>query len=150
LITRYLVLLFVLLCVPNFASPSKKVRNSAHLSASHHKGKKRVAKTKKAGAWKRHGQQAIDQDRTRAIQEALIRERYLSGTADGVWNAATKAAMARYQHENGWQSKRVPDSRALIKLRLGPNHEVTSGNEVAGAPSNRNSGMAGTVTAPQR
>ena len=31
--------------------------------------------------------------------------------------------MERYQADNGWQSKLVPDSRALIKLGLGPDHE---------------------------
>lgn len=30
--------------------------------------------------------------------------------------------MQRYQADQGWQSKTIPDSRALIKLGLGPNH----------------------------
>jgi hypothetical protein len=28
--------------------------------------------------------------------------------------------LTRYQEENGWQTKSLPDSRALIKLGLGP------------------------------
>jgi hypothetical protein len=28
--------------------------------------------------------------------------------------------MQRYQADQGWQSKQIPDSRALIKLGLGP------------------------------
>jgi hypothetical protein len=31
--------------------------------------------------------------------------------------------MERYQASNGWQTKVVPDSRALIKLGLGPGHD---------------------------
>ena len=31
--------------------------------------------------------------------------------------------MRRYQAEHGWQSKTVPDSRALISLGLGPSHD---------------------------
>jgi hypothetical protein len=31
--------------------------------------------------------------------------------------------MQKYQADNGWQSKQVPDSRALIKMGLGPDHE---------------------------
>jgi hypothetical protein len=31
--------------------------------------------------------------------------------------------MQRYQADQGWQSKQTPDSRALIKLRLGPSHD---------------------------
>ena len=69
------------------------------------------------------GQQKIDSDRTQAIQEALIREHYLSGEATGKWTQATEDGLRRYQADHGWQSKTVPDSRALIKLGLGPSHD---------------------------
>jgi hypothetical protein len=69
------------------------------------------------------GQQKIDSERAQSIQEALIREHYLSGEATGTWNQASEAAMRRYQADNGWQSKTVPDSRALIKLGLGPSKD---------------------------
>jgi peptidoglycan hydrolase-like protein with peptidoglycan-binding domain len=74
-------------------------------------------------AWKRHGQQKISTDRTREIQEALIREHYLDGQPNGVWDDRTAAAMRHFQAAQGWQSKVIPDSRALIKLGLGPSHE---------------------------
>jgi hypothetical protein len=69
------------------------------------------------------GQQKIDSERAHAIQEALIREHYLSGEATGTWNQASEEAMRRYQADHGWQSKEVPDSRALIKLGLGPSKD---------------------------
>lgn len=69
------------------------------------------------------GQQIIDPNRAQAIQEALIREHYLSGEPTGTWNADSEAAMRRFQADNGWQSKTVPDSRALIKLGLGPSKD---------------------------
>ena len=69
------------------------------------------------------GQQKIDSERARSIQEALIREHYLSGTPTGTWNAASEDAMRRYQADHGWQSKTVPDSRALISLGLGPSKD---------------------------
>jgi len=69
------------------------------------------------------GQQKIDSERAQAIQEALIREHYLKGEATGTWNQASEEAMRRYQADNGWQSKTVPDSRALIKLGLGPSKD---------------------------
>lgn len=65
----------------------------------------------------------IDSDRAREIQEALIRERYMEGEPTGSWDDATQAAMQRYQADQGWQSKTTPDSRALIKLGLGPSHD---------------------------
>jgi peptidoglycan hydrolase-like protein with peptidoglycan-binding domain len=61
--------------------------------------------------------------RTVAIQSALIREHYLTGEPTGVWDEASKDAMLRYQAANGWQTKITPDSRALIKLGLGPDHK---------------------------
>jgi hypothetical protein len=53
----------------------------------------------------------------------LIREHYLSGEAAGKWDEASEEAMRRYQADHGWQSKTVPDSRALISLGLGPSHD---------------------------
>ena len=69
------------------------------------------------------GQQAIDGERCREIQQALVREHYMSGQPSGTWDDATQQAMRRYQADQGWQSKSVPDSRALIRLGLGPGHE---------------------------
>jgi hypothetical protein len=69
-----------------------------------------------------HGQQAIDSERVTAIQQALIREHYLSGEPSSKWDGDTQAAMLKFQADQGWQTKLTPDSRALIKLGLGPNH----------------------------
>jgi hypothetical protein len=69
------------------------------------------------------GQQKIDSERASEIQQALIREHYLTGTATGEWNLASEDAMRRYQGDHGWQTKEVPDSRALIKLGLGPSKD---------------------------
>jgi peptidoglycan hydrolase-like protein with peptidoglycan-binding domain len=69
------------------------------------------------------GQKAIDGDRVREIQEALARERYLKSTPSGKWDSPTQEALRRYQSDHGWQSKTVPDSRALISLGLGPDQE---------------------------
>jgi hypothetical protein len=47
----------------------------------------------------------------------------LTGEATGTWNQACEEAMRRYQADHGWQSKTVPDSRALISLGLGPSKD---------------------------
>jgi peptidoglycan hydrolase-like protein with peptidoglycan-binding domain len=104
-------LALVLLTAPAFATTSK---SSVKKTSAHHLHK---------ATWKRHGQQQITGDRTREIQEALIREHYLSGQPSGVWDSRTSDAMRKFQADQGWQSKVIPDSRALIKLGLGPNHE---------------------------
>jgi Putative peptidoglycan binding domain len=100
-------------------STSKRMstRTSANTSAQ----KSKSSRGKKGS--KKRGQQAIDSARAREIQTALIREHYMQGEPSGTWDSATQAAMQRYQADQGWQSKTTPDSRALIKLGLGPSHD---------------------------
>jgi peptidoglycan hydrolase-like protein with peptidoglycan-binding domain len=90
---------------------------------------------RKTASWKLRGQQAMEKARIVEIQQALIRENYLIGQASGVWDARSKQAMQKYQKERGWQSKVVPDSRALIELGLGPKHENILNPETAMTPS---------------
>ena len=63
--------------------------------------------------------------RATQIQAALIKAGYLSGTPSGHWDTESQAAMEKVQADNGWQTKLVPDSRALIKLGLGPSTAAT-------------------------
>ncbi len=79
-------------------------------------------KTTRAAAHILHGQQAIQPERVTEIQQALIREHYMSGDATGQWDSSTQAAMQKYQSDQGWQTKLMPDSRALKKLGLGPDY----------------------------
>jgi peptidoglycan hydrolase-like protein with peptidoglycan-binding domain len=59
-------------------------------------------------------------ERATEIQQALIKQGYMSGEPTGVWDAQSASAMQKLQADNGWQTKITPDSRALIKLGLGP------------------------------
>lgn len=81
---------------------------------------------------KLHGQQSIDPDRVTQIQSALIHAHYLTGAPTSKWDSDTQAAMLKYQADQGWQTKISPDSRALIKLGLGPDHSdaINAGNGV--------------------
>jgi peptidoglycan hydrolase-like protein with peptidoglycan-binding domain len=87
-------------------------KHSSH-AVHHKKSRKRRAR----------GQQAIDAVRAREIQQALIREHYLKGQPSGKWDIQTQQAMKKYQADQGWQNKSVPDARALIRLGLGPDQE---------------------------
>jgi hypothetical protein len=101
---------------PSTASTGATKSASTHTTSSGKRSShKKSAKTR--------GQQKIDSERAQAIQEALIREHYMTGEATGTWNQASEEAMRRYQADHGWQSKTVPDSRALIKLGLGPSKD---------------------------
>lgn len=100
----------------NKSTPSS---SNSHKSSKSSKPSSKSGKKKSAKAAS-HGQHGIDAERTREIQEALIRVHYLNGEPTGKWDQSTKEALTRFQEANGWQTKSVPDSRALIKLGLGP------------------------------
>ena len=90
---------------------------STHSTSTHKTSGKKGRK-----APKKRGQQAIDSERVTQIQQALIREHYMNGDASGNWDSTTQAAMQKYQSDQGWQTKVMPDSRALKKLGLGPDY----------------------------
>jgi len=99
--------------LPAFAKshPATTHASIKHSSAKLHKSV-RSARTHETGG--------MPSERATEIQTALIKQGYLSGEPTGVWDAQSNAAMSKLQADNGWQSKITPDSRALIKLGLGP------------------------------
>lgn len=77
------------------------------------------------------GQRSIDDSRATEIQNALVKSGYMNEPT-GHWDSTTESAMQKFQSDNGWQTKIMPDSRAIIKLGLGPSQ--TSNIETAAAP----------------
>jgi hypothetical protein len=129
--TLALVLSALLLVPSAFASRVHRAPTSgkSKTSSSRSAGKKKAsAKTSKSHRTTRRrarrvrGQQKIDSERATQIQQALIREHYLSGDPSGEWDSASIAAMRKYQSDHGWQTKLTPDARALKKLGLGPDY----------------------------
>jgi Putative peptidoglycan binding domain len=98
------------------------VHRSPTAGASHHSHKLSGSAHHRAWSRRAKGQQAIAPDRVTQIQQALIREHYMTGDADGNWDINTVTAMQKYQADHGWQTKLMPDSRALVKLGLGPDY----------------------------
>lgn len=93
----------------------------------------------KPSARRSSGQRSIDDTRATEIQTALIHSGYLSDAqASGHWDAQTEAAMQKFQADNGWQTKLIPDSRAIIKLGLGPSH---SSQPVSSVPASGSSAL---------
>ena len=113
---RLAVLISVVLVAPSvYAAHTHRSTTSGQASTSHKLSQRHRARRVR-------GQQAIDPERVTQIQSALIREHYLPGPANGKWDATTIAAMQKYQADHGWQTKLMPDSRALKKLGLGPDY----------------------------
>ncbi|MGD0831069.1 MAG: peptidoglycan-binding domain-containing protein [Terracidiphilus sp.] len=119
----------VFLTASAFGSTTHPTTVNSHSSRRSHKG--RV----KAQARRGRGQLTIDSARVTEIQQALIREHYLAGEATGRWDDATKAAMVKYQADQGWQTKLTPDSRALKKLGLGPDYSNAINAKPSSAPA---------------
>jgi Putative peptidoglycan binding domain len=117
-----LLLTGALAVTPAFASHSHRSPTSGHHSK------------KKSAVHQIHGQRQIDADRAREIQTALIRENYLTGEATGNWDQQSQQAMQQYQADHHWQTKIIPDSRALIKLGLGPTVDTNAVTMAAAAP----------------
>jgi peptidoglycan hydrolase-like protein with peptidoglycan-binding domain len=132
--TAAILISAALIAPPAFAtnvhrSPTSGQTSAHKLSQSKHKARKP------------RGQQAIQPERVTQIQQALIREHYLTGETNGRWDATTVAAMQKYQADHGWQTKLMPDSRALLKLGLGPDYSTAinaKGSSFAPSPASSN------------
>jgi peptidoglycan hydrolase-like protein with peptidoglycan-binding domain len=111
-IKKLVILSFAMVLCAGYAPAATKAASKSARHGHH--------KTKRKASWKKKGQQGINSERATEIQQALIRQNYLTGEPTGEWDSRTQAALIKYQGDNGWQTKVVPDSRALIKLGLGP------------------------------
>lgn len=109
------LLLAALAACPAVAATASTTATKSHATLRHHKKTIKVSH-------KLHGQQAIEPGRVTEIQQALIRKHYLDGEPNGRWDATTIAAMQKLQADQGWQTKLMPDSRALKLLGLGPDY----------------------------
>jgi hypothetical protein len=114
-----LALVALLAATPAFATATHRTAAGSHARSGHKLAPKSKAKAK---GHKLHGQLAIDSNRVAQIQHALIREHYMTGEANGEWDSTTQAAMQKFQADQGWQTRLMPDSRALKKLGLGPDY----------------------------
>jgi hypothetical protein len=108
-----------LLAPPAFAVNVRHSSASGHRSSSTHK----LSHSRHASRRVR-GQQVIDSDRVTQIQQALAREHYITADPNGDWDSTTVTAMQKYQADHGWQTKLMPDPRALKSLGLGPDYST--------------------------
>lgn len=112
-------------------TPDSKAQQAAAPKGQKHKSHSTTSRKSKKSKKSKRGQQAIDTSRTREIQQALIEQHYMDGEPSGKWDDTTQAALRKYQGDHGWQTKTVPDSRALIGLGLGPSKEGLLNPETA-------------------
>ncbi len=122
------------------SSHGRTTKSTAHQVATHHAvHSRRRSVRKRRTSWRWRGQQRISPERAEEIQKALIRVHYLQGKPSGKWDFATQSALRKYQTDHNWQSKIVPDSRALISLGLGPDpeHLLNPDSAMTSSPAER-------------
>jgi hypothetical protein len=102
----------------------KTAAHSAHSTAAVKKsGVKNIHSKRKYSARSSRARRAairMKASRIEEIQQALIREGYLTGEPSGSWDATTHVAMQRYQQANNFSPTGLPDAKSLMKLGLGP------------------------------
>jgi len=121
-----LLIVTALSVTPAFSNRTHRAPTAGHPKSSTHKSKK--------ASHVAQGQRSIDPERAKEIQNALIRENYMTGAPSGQWDSQTEAAMLKYQADHGWQTKLTPDSRAIIKLGLGPTQKP-EGPQLGSSPA---------------
>jgi hypothetical protein len=110
---------------------------------------KNYTKRSKPAAKRSSGQRSIDDSRASEIQTALVKSGYMTQPS-GHWDTATESAMQKYQSDNGWQTKLMPDSRAIIKLGLGPSKSASPTSAAGGESARSLSETASTTTFAQQ
>lgn len=118
------------------AAHAAHVRHKATSSIHHHTSSHHYLHRRHSRHARVRGQQAIQPERVSQIQQALINAHYMSGQPSGKWDDTTKAAMTKFQADNGWQTRITPDSRALVKLGLGEDYSgaINAKNLTLAAP----------------
>jgi hypothetical protein len=119
----------LLVTAPVFALMPHTHRGPTSPKAAHKRAARTAAHASSAPA-------GIAPARATQIQTALIKNGYMTGEPTGVWDSTSQAAMVKLQGENGWQTKLVPDSRALIKLGLGPGSNTAAESAEASTAAN--------------
>ncbi len=104
---------------------TRQVTTSKH-RAARTSSRKKVKATRRSGrgsSRRRLAKLHLDPQRVEEIQRALVQGGYLNQEPTGKWDVATRAAMRRFQTDNGFPATGMPEAKSLMKLGLGP-HEL--------------------------
>jgi hypothetical protein len=107
------------------AAVVKRTPNHTTAYASPHKGSaahnrhSRSTPPRTLNGQQRLARTHLQPERVEEIQQALIREGYLQGDANGQWDSRTREAMLRYQTMHGFPATGLPEAKSLMKLGLG-------------------------------
>ena len=100
------------------ASAASKASSSSKASAAAKGGSPRVKKVRRSRR-RQPGQKLPTSDRISEIQQALAKDGSFTGNPNGKWDAATIAAMRKFQTSHGLNPTGKLDALTLQKLGLG-------------------------------
>jgi putative peptidoglycan binding protein len=112
-----------------------RAKRTAHLKATHPKRMaqmkatpKRFAKLQRGGAVEPTAQaQNFTPDQVRQAQEQLKSAGLYNGPTDGMMDPDTRAALARFQQQNGLRRTETLDQQTLARMNTGSNTGQTTG-----------------------
>jgi len=139
---------------PHASSAYAANRTPGHSTAyaSQHKGStQRRWQPRTLTGYQRLARVHLQPERTQEIQQALIREGYLQGEANGQWDSRTHDAMLRYQTDHGFSPTGLPEAKSLMKLGLGSHPlppDLDHGPVGAASPGPAQGGFIATPPAP--
>jgi peptidoglycan hydrolase-like protein with peptidoglycan-binding domain len=119
-IAAMLTTLPVFLHAQTGAKEKKTVAKPAAKRTTRRKTPSRTARRRPANSRSRLAKLQPEPERIQEIQEALIREGYLTQEPTGKWDDATRNAMRHYQESKGFRATGLPEAKTLMKLGLGP------------------------------
>ena len=132
------------------AYAAKRTANRTTAHASQRKGSStRHGRPRTLTGQQRLARLHLQPERTQEIQQALIREGYLQGDANGQWDSRTHEAMMHYQTDHGFPATGMPEAKSLMKLGLGSHAlppELDHGAVVVASPGAAQGDL--TVTPP--
>ena len=115
-------------------TPTLAARTARHGTTSHNPQRRSTtasnSRTHTLTGQQRLARLHLQPARVAEIQQALIREGYLQGDANGMWDGRTHDAMMRYQTMYGFPATGLPEAKSLMKLGLGA-HPLPPSSTVA-------------------
>jgi hypothetical protein len=119
--------LFASLALSQSTASNKKKKTTAAKSTAK-KGKASSKTAKRAAVVTPYRQAAPAPERYKEIQQALADKGYLKSEPNGVWDADSTAALAKFQSDRSLMPTGKITSASLIALGLGPSTAPIPGN----------------------
>ena len=122
--SQFFLLSFLLVVWPAWTASSSRKAPAASAKTSKKSSSAKSSSARRSATTWRNRQLRPSQERYSEIQRALVDKGYLQSDPDGNWDAASVAALRKFQQDHNLQPSGKIDSLSLIALGLGPKYET--------------------------